>query len=223
MTTQKNTLNSGSSHTPHEKKLMSGEVEMVVDSFIRLYDSRATFFSEAFIKKIKEGNRKALSELQRGKVPPTPMDLRQEFAKCLKVNLSDDHLFSMKDGRRHTMKELKQLVAEWSFMAERALMESDPAWADKLMSSTQWNAKIAFEVTFVSAMNELKSIRKIKQTAGLDHYKKWIINPLKKAVEQVKAVNPPGNSLIGYGDRISLDEALSIAENLPDEFEKALT
>jgi hypothetical protein len=91
------------------------------------------------------------------------------------------------------------------------------------MSAVQWNAKAAFEVTFVSAVNDLRNIKKARQTDGsYDHYKKWIIHPLQKAMEQVKAVNPPGNSLIGYGDRIPLSEAMTIAENLPDEFRKVL-
>jgi hypothetical protein len=232
MTTQKKDSDSGNHPTHHEKKTSSAQPvtalagnqgDIAVNNFIRFYDARATFFSEAFIKKLKDGNRKALSELQRHSVQPTHMDLRQELAKCVKANISDAHPFQMNDGKRYTMQELKQLVPEWTLIAEKALMESDPALADKLMSPVQWTAKVAFEVTFVSAMNELRDIKKARQADGsYDHYMKWIINPLQKAIEQVKAVDPPGNSLIGYGDRIPLSEAMAIAENLPDEFRKVL-
>lgn len=151
------------------------------------------------------------------------MDLREEFAKCLKANVSDDHRFSMHDGRSYTAHELKRLVPEWAAIAEKALMESDPALADKLMSPAQWNAKCAFEVTFANAVNEIRDIRKAKELRGsFDHYKKWMISPLHKAMEQVKAVNPPGNSLIGYGDRITLAEAMAMAGNLEKEFQKVL-
>jgi hypothetical protein len=222
MSAEKNTLNS---QNFHEKKSSNqhDEVDIAVNNFVRLYDARAKFFNDAFIKKVKDGNRKALSELIQYTFPPTQMDLRQEFGKCLKANVPDRHSFAMKDGKRYTMHELKQLVPEWSSLAEKALMASDPALADKLMSLGQWNAKSAFEVTFVNAMNELREVKKARQVkGGLDHYRKWIINPLHKAIEQVKAVNPPGNSLIGYGDRIPLVEALAIARNLEKEFQKAL-
>jgi hypothetical protein len=106
-------------------------------------------------------------------------------------------------------------------MAEKALMASDPKLADKLMSPAQWNAKSAFEVTFTSAMNEVKEIKKTKLVSGsLGHYTKWVITPLKKAMEQVNALNPPANALIGYGERISLADAMKIAEGLPDELHK---
>jgi hypothetical protein len=121
------------------------------------------------------------------------------------------------------MQELKQLVPEWSSIAEKALIESDPALADKLMSREQWNARSAFEVTFASAMNELREIKKMKQApASFAHYLKWTINPLEKAIEHVKSVNTPGNSLIGYGNRISLSEAIATAEKLKEEFQKVL-
>jgi hypothetical protein len=222
MATQKDTLNS-LNHQPNQEAPPSSQNErdITVNNFTRFYDARATFFTDTFIKKVKEGNRKALAELQRHPLPPTRMDLRDEFAKCLKANISDEYAFITIDGKLHTMRKLKQLVPEWASIAEKALMESDPALADKLMSAVQWNAKSAFEVTFVSAMNELKDLKKIKEANGsLGHYMKWIISPLKKAMEQVKNVNPPGNSLIGYGNRISLDEAMDIAENLPDDFER---
>ena len=129
----------------------------------------------------------------------------------------------MKDGKVYSMQEMKRLVPEWAIMAVNALMESDPAMADRLMSSAQWNARSAFEVAYVSAMNELRDIRKNKKATGnLDHYMKWIINPLESAIEQVKAVNPPGNSLIGYGSRISLQDAMATAETLQREFRKVL-
>jgi hypothetical protein len=227
MSSQKNALKSQGHDVSHEKKLSSGqqhEVDRAVNNFIKAYDDRAKFFNDVFIKKIKEGNRKALLELQQQALPPTQMDLRPELAKCLKSNVSDGHPFSMKDGKLYTLLELKRLVPEWSSIAEKALMESDPALADKLMSPAQWNAKCAFAVTFVSAMNELRDIKKTKQTSGdFDHYMKWIINPLHKAIEAVAAVNPPGNSLIGYGDRISLSEAMAAARNLRNEFQKILS
>jgi hypothetical protein len=233
MATPKDPLNSRNYHAHHEEKssstqqpaqpLANNESDMAINNFTRLYDARAIFFTEAFIKKLKDGNRKALAELQLHSLSPTLMDLRQEFAKCLKANIPDEYLFPAKDGRRYTMRELKRLVPEWSLIAEKALMASDPALADKLMSPAQWNAKVAFEVTFVSAVNELKDLKKASQTGGShDHYMKWIITPLLKAIEQVKTVDPPGNALIGYGDRISLREAMAIAENLHGEFQKVL-
>jgi hypothetical protein len=224
MTTLKKTLQEEHHHAHPEKKLSSmhqPEAQLAVDDFVKLYNSRTAFFADTFIKKVKAGNRKALAELQRHVFPPTPMDLRQEFARCLKANIEDDYAFVMADGKQYTLHELKKFVPEWSSIAEKALMESDPALADKLMSPVQWNAKAAFEVTFVSAMNELRDIKKMKQVSGsFDHYRKWIIDPLVKAIQHVKAVNPPDNALIGYGDRISLTEALAVAQNLLDEFQK---
>jgi hypothetical protein len=224
MTTLKKTLNAVSDHGENQfASAPQDEVDLAVNNFIRLYDARAAFFTDTFVKKVKEGNRKALAELQQQALPPTPMDLRQEFSKCLKANVSDAHTFSMKQGRHYTMKELKQLVPEWSSIAEMALIKSDPVLADKLMSPVQWNAKSAFEVIFASAMTELKSIKKTRLTNGsFDHHTKWILAPLKQAMEHVKTVNPPGNALIGYGDKISLDEAMLIAKGLEDEFRKVV-
>lgn len=223
MTTPKNALNSLSDHAQHDQNLSLTEHDETVKNFIGLYNARADFFADSFIKKLKEGNRKALAELQRYPLPPTQMDLRQELAKCVKANISDEHPFPMNDGKRYTMQDLKRLVPEWCGVAEKALIDSDPALADKLMSAAQWNAKSAFEVTFVSAMNELKDLKKTKEAvATFDHYLKWIITPLEKAIEQVKAVNPPGNSLVGYGSRISLAQAMVIAGGLKGEFQKLL-
>jgi hypothetical protein len=226
MTTSGNSLNAEREHAHDEKKLPSSqdtEIEIAVNSFIKLYNTRAKFFADTFIKKVREGNRKALSELQRHALPPSVMDLRQEFAKCLKAHVPDTHKFQMADGKVYTKQDLKKLVSEWSSVAENALMQSDPALADKLMSPAQWNAKSAFEVAFVTAMNELKDIRKTRQVSGTaDYYTKWIINPLKKATEQVRAVNPPSNSLIGYGDRIPLAEAMEEVERLQSEFLRIL-
>jgi hypothetical protein len=223
MSTPKNTLNSERHHAEHENRspmAPHSEVDKAVDYFVGIYNARATFFSDAFIKKVKDGNRKTLSELQRHPLPPTQMDLRLEFARCLKDNIADEQRFRMRDGKNYAMADLKRLVPEWALIAEKALMESDPSMADKLMSPAQWNAKSAFEVTFVSAVNELRDIKKTKLVvASLNHYIKWTINPLQTAIEQVKAVNPPGNALIGYGtNRISLAEAMKIAANLKDEF-----
>ena len=224
MATGKNTLNSLNHHAHYEETTSSQNTrDIAVNNFTKFYDARAAFLTDAFIKKVKEGNRKALAELLRHPLPPTQMDLRDEFAKCLKAGISDEYAFLTKDGKLYTMRKLKQLVPEWASIAEKALMESDPVLADKLMTPVQWNAKSAFEVTFVSAMNELKDIKKTKKAHGhFDHYMKWTISPLKKAMEQVKTVNPPGNSLIGYGNRISLNEAMTIGENLQGEFQKVL-
>jgi hypothetical protein len=201
----------------------NSEAVAAINNFISVYNARAAFFSDSFIKKVNEGNRKALGDLQRFPMPPTQMDLRQELAKCLQTFISEEYCFGMSDGKRYTLQELKRLVPEWAFMAEKALMASDPKLADKLMSPAQWNAKSAFEVTFTSAMNEIKEIKKTKLVSGsLGHYTKWVINPLTKAMEQVNAVNPPANALIGYGERISLADAMKIAEGLPDELHKLL-
>jgi hypothetical protein len=221
MSKEKNSLNSQNHHA-HSDGKSSKQTDKSVAHFIKVYDGRAAFFSDSFIKKVKDGNRKALAELQKFSFPLTQMDLRSDFAHCIKANVPDDHLFAMKDGKHFTMSELKRLVQEWSSIAEQALMESDPALADKLMSPLQWNAKAAFEVTFTSAMNELKDIRKTKQVGSTDHYMKWIITPLNKAIEHAKEVKPPGNALIGYGDRISFSEALAIAETIPAEFDKLM-
>jgi hypothetical protein len=204
-----------------ESKSEHNPVDKAVANFIALYDSRAAFFTDTFIKKVKEGNRKALAELQRHPLPPTQMDLRQEFTKCLHAGVSDDLCFKMKDGKHYTMLELKRLIPEWSSIAVNALMESDPAMADRLMSSAQWNAKVAFEVAFANAMNEIRDIKKTKQpAANFEHYKKWIIDPLENAIVLVNAVNPPGNALIGYGNRISLAEAMRGVHKLIAEFQK---
>ena len=223
MSSEKNAFSSSNHHAHNKETPSQNERDIVVSNFIKLYDARAPFFTDTFIRKVKEGNRKALAELQRHPLPPTQMDLRQEFAKCLKTNIPDEYAFLLKDGKLYTMQSLKRLVPEWSAIAEKALMESDPVLADKLMSPAQWNAKSAFEVTFASAANELKDLKKTKKANGsFDHYMKWVLNPLKKAMEQVRTVNPPGNSLIGYGNRISLSEAMAVAENLQDEFQKVL-
>jgi hypothetical protein len=221
MTTQKNTVNQGASQDETSSSHPKSDTD--IDNFIRLYNARAAFFADSFIKKLKDGNRRALAELQRFPMQPTYMDLRQAFAKCIQANIADNHSFSMADGKQYSMQELKRLVPQWAAIAERALMDSDPALADKLMSPTQWNAKSAFEVTFVSAMNELKDIKKVSEApADFEHYLKWVVNPLRKAIEQVRAVNPPANALIGDGDRIPLSEALRIAEDLPNEIKRAL-
>jgi hypothetical protein len=221
MTTQRSTLDTESSQP--SQSTQSAPVHKSVQDFIDVHHARNQFFDDSFIAKIKERNRKALAELLRYPLPPTKMDLRKEFAECQKANLPDDYTVPLKDGKAYTMADLKRLVPEWSALAERALMESDPALADKLMSREQWNAKSAFEVTFVNATNELKNLKKIKDLpVGMDHYLKWAIEPLKKSIEEVKAVNPPGNALIGYGDRVPLAEALRTAENLENEFIKVL-
>jgi hypothetical protein len=226
MTTPKNSTDSQNHYAHTENNTSStqpDEPDPSVYDFINLYNVRAPFLTERFIKKVKDGNSKALAELKKHKLPPTLMDLRLEFAKCLDANVPDEFIFVMKDRMLYSMEELKRLVPEWSSIAEKALIESDPVLADKLMTPVQWNAKSAFEVTFVSAQNELRHIRKHKPSVdNSDHYIKWVIIPLEKAIEQVVAVKPPGNSLIGYGDRISLDEAMIIAKKLNEEFHKVL-
>ena len=224
MSTEKNSVNSQNHHV-HSKTASTHHANQVLkaaDHFTKIYNNRAAFFTDEFMKKVKKSDRKALMELQRFPMPPTQMDLRGDFAYCVQAKTPDDYVFTMKDGQRYTMAELIKLVPQWAMLAEAVLIASDPALADKLMTPLQWNAKAAFEVTFASAMNELKDIRKTKQMASADHYIKWIINPLKKAIDHAKEVNPPGNSLIGYGDRIPLKEALAIAETLPGEFDKLL-
>jgi hypothetical protein len=218
MVTEKNFFNSQNHHA--HTNTTSNEVALAVQNFVSVYDSRVNFFADAFLKKVKERNRKALAELLRHPLPPTMMDLRQPFMHVLRVNVHDDQEFVMVDSKRYTFRELKRLVPEWALLAEQALMQSDPALADKLMSPVQWNAKSAFEVTFTTAMNELKEIKKTKVMSGLEHYTKWTINPLKRAIEQVKVALPPDNALIGYGNKIPLREALVIAETLENEFLK---
>src|SRR5687767_6739652 len=93
--------------------------------FVSLYNSRATLFSANFIKKLTDGNRKALAELTKHPLPPTLMDLRKEFSKCIQVAVPDKFLFSMRDGNLFSMEELKILVPQWSSIAENALMKSD--------------------------------------------------------------------------------------------------
>jgi hypothetical protein len=227
MSTERKTLDSVSNHVHREDHPSSSHFNTVhesVNDFIKTYGARAAFFTDAFIKKLKDGNRKALAELQRHPFPPTQMDLRNAFAKCLDAHIPEGYNFAMKDGKHYTMRELKRLVPEWAAIADQALMASDPALADKLMTPAQWNAKSAFEVTFVNAMNELNNLKKSKQAPGtFDHYMKWIINPLKQAMEQVKVLDPPGNALIGYGNRIPLVDAMSFAENLQELFQKTLS
>jgi hypothetical protein len=221
MVTEKNFANSQNHYV--QSHTQNSESENAIANFVSIYDARAAFFSDAFIKKVKDKNRKALAELLRHPLPPTMMDLRQPFMHVLRVNVSDDQQFKMSDGKAYSFKELKHLIPEWAMLAEKALMESDPALADKLMSPIQWNAKSAFEVTFTTAMNELKEIKKTKVISPLEHYTKWTINPLKRAIEQVKVARPPENALIGYGNKIPLREAVVIAETVESEFKKIST
>lgn len=198
-------------------------IDRSVSNFISLWNARSHFFSDAFIRKLLVGNKKALLELQQSSIQPTPMDLRDALQMCVKAGVPDDENFMMNDGHIFTMRGLKERVPGWATIALNALMASDPALADKLMSPAQWNAKSAFEVIYTTAVNELKNIKKTKQVAGpLSHYTKWILTPLADAIKQVKNVNPPGNALIGYGDRVALAAALRIAEGLESEFKKVM-
>jgi hypothetical protein len=221
MSTEKNTLNSSNAHVQTETKVITIQTDVAARDFITVYNSRQAFLNDTFINRIKAGTRKTLAELKRHRFPPTLMDLRLQFAACLMAGVPDQYVFVMNDEQRYTLQQLKHLVPEWAAIAENALIESDPALADKLMSATQWNAKSAFEVAFANAMNELRDLKKAKQApVHFSHYQKWIIDPLEKAAEHVKEVSTPRNSLIGYGERISLSEALAIAEKLKDEFLK---
>ncbi|HYC84501.1 MAG TPA: hypothetical protein VEB86_04730 [Chryseosolibacter sp.] len=217
MTTQQSTLEGGTDHTQSAHQTPA---EKAVHNLMAAYNARSLFFAESFIKKVKDANRKALAELQRHPLPPTQMDLRRELSECVKANVADDHAFTMKDGKVYAMRELRTLVPDWAMTAEKALMESDPALADKLMTPVQWNAKCAFEVTFVTANNELRNIRKTKATATMEYYMNWIIIPLNKALHEVKAVAPPGNALIGFGNRMSLKDAIIVAEGIENQFRK---
>lgn len=193
-------------------------------SLINLYNERSEFFTDEFIKKVRSGNRKALGKLTQFKLPPTPMDLRPELAKCVAVNVPPSYEFIMKDGRKFTKLELKDLIPEWALIAEEALMKSDPQLADKLMNVKQWNAKSAFDVIFATAVNDLKALKIAPPEARMpvDHYQKWTIKPLKDAIEQVKLLRVPHNALIGYGDKFPISEALAKAEKLEAEFLKVL-
>lgn len=219
MITQKDSLSDDTDH--HSRFTQQHPGEQFARKFIEVFDTRSAFFDDAFIRKLREGNRKALAELQRHTLPPTPMDLRKELADCVKANLPDSHLFAMKNGRVYLLEELKRVVPEWSNIAEKALIDSDAVLADKLMSPAQWNAKSAFEVTFMNALNELRDLKKMKQApASLEHYTKWTIDPLKKSIAQVRSAGTPLNALIGYGDRIPLAQALRTAETLDVDFQK---
>jgi len=214
------------SHLTHGKNsafAQVSEIDIASQKFIDTYNARATFFSDAFVKKIQKRDRRALAELTKHALPPTQMDLRAQLNKCLEAGMMDDHTLTMNDGKIYAIQQLKLLVPNWAVLAEKALMESDAALADRLMSSVHWNAKSAFEVTFVTAVNELKEIRKSKQSPSpFEHYLTWITNPLEKAIEHVKEVNPPANALVGYGKRISLKDAIKEAESLKEAFRKAL-
>lgn len=189
----------------------------------RAYNERMTFFADSFIRKLKEGNRKALGELLKYPVQPNHMDLRRELAACTKEGLPFDYVFSLADGRVCQFVNLSSLINEWAVIAEKALIESDPALADKLMSREQWNAKAAFEVAYLTAVNELEELKKTKtSTVNVAHYKKWTIDPLKRAMDSVKALNTPGNAPIGYVIKTPLTKALMNAETVMNEFGKLM-
>jgi hypothetical protein len=198
------------------------EFERAATSLIQVYNERSEFFTDDFITKVRRGNRKALAKLRQFNMPPTPMDLRAELAKCVAVNVPPPYEFSMKDGRKFTTIQLKDLIPLWAQVAEEALIKSDPQLADKLMSQKQWNAKSAFEVIFTTALNDLKALKISDPNAkmSIDHYLKWTIKPLKDAIEQVKALRVPGNTLIGYGNKSPISEALVRAEKIEGEFHK---
>ncbi|HEY0651842.1 MAG TPA: hypothetical protein VGD65_01900 [Chryseosolibacter sp.] len=222
MVTEKN-LNNSQTHYVHTSTSTDSKVvDLAVHEFLNVYKARAGFFADPFLKKVKDKSRKALAELLRYPLPPTMMDLRQPFMQVLRLPIAEDYVFAMADGKRYTFAQLKVLVPQWALMAEQSLMESDPALADKLMSPIQWNAKSAFEVTFTTAMNEIKTIKKTKVASSLEHYTKWILSPLNKAIEQIKLARPPENALIGYGDKIPLREAIVIAESIEGEFKKLI-
>lgn len=223
MSIEKNSLNSVVSTIAQEKtKSLSAEGELATRALLSALEMRAVFLSDDFVKKVENGNRKALAALQRYPMPPTQMDLRNELARCVRANVPANVRFEIKT-KVYLFSELKLLVPQWAMVAERALIQSDPALADKLMSQLQWNAKSAFEVIFFTAVNELKNMRKNNQLNGtLSHYTKWILNPLRDAIAQVKQVAPPTNCLIGYGDKIPLADAMKTAEGLEAEFKKTI-
>jgi hypothetical protein len=198
------------------------DFERAASSLVDRYNERSEFFTDDFIAKVRSGNRKALAKLTQFKMPPTPMDLREQLAKCISVNVPPSYEFIMNDGRKFTKLQLKELVPQWAHVAEVALMRSDPQLADKLMSLKQWNAKSAFEVIFASAINDLKSLRIADPNAkmSLEHYVKWTIKPLNEAIGHVKSLDVPGNALIGYGNKIPMSEALTRAEKIEREFYK---
>jgi hypothetical protein len=198
------------------------EIDRAVESFINLYNERVDFFKDDFIEKVKSGNKKALSKLAQFKIPPTQMDLREGFAKCVSAKVPHEYEFLMKDGRKYTKLQLIELVPRWALIAEEALIKSDPVLADKLMSLKQWNAKSAFEVMYATANNELRALKTAdaNNRSSLEHHIKWTINPLKKAIEEAIALQVPGNSLIGYGDRSPLSVALERAKKFEAEFYK---
>ena len=206
---------------------LRGDQIKLVENFVTLYNLRSDFFSDAFVKKVKSSDRKALAELKKHAMPPTRMDLRTEFAKCIQANVPEETVFSLKDGRQYTMQQLKVLVPEWAVAAETALINSDPEMADKLMSLMQWNAKSAFEVTYTTAVNDLSDLKKVNDQnkgATLEHYTKWTLNPLKRAIEEVKSLKVPLNALIGYGSkRYPISETLPKAEKIEAEFQKVFS
>jgi hypothetical protein len=218
MTTQKNSSDSRNSHVRAKLNLEKS----AVDVFVKKYNSNTIFFTDAFIRKIRNGNRRALAELKNSELPPTLMDLRAELAACVKEHVADDHVLQMNDSKRYTIAELKRLVPEWAALAETALMESDPALADKLMTREQWNAKSAFEVTFLTALNEVNTIKELKGGTDFEYYRKWVIAPLKLAMEQIKRLTPPGNALIGHSGNMPLAKAMKLAENMEAQFEELL-
>jgi hypothetical protein len=203
---------------------LRGDQTKLVENFVTLYNLRSDFFSDAFVKKVKSGDRKALAELKKHAMPPTRMDLRAEFAKCVQANVPEETVFTLKDGKQYTMQQLKVLVPEWAVAAETALINSDPEMADKLMTLMQWNAKSAFEVTYTTAVNDLHDLKKVNDRskgATLEHYTKWTLNPLKRAIEEVKSLKVPLNALIGYGSkRYPISETLPKAEKIEAEFQK---
>ena len=204
-------------------QILSDNASAAVNELIAAFNSRAKYFADSFIKKIKEGNKKALAELAQGAIPPTLMDLRPFVNKCISTGVHEAYVVVLNDGKQFALRDLSMRVTEWALTAEKALMESDPMLADKLMSIVQWNAKTAFEVTFTSAMNELTELKKKKQRTGdFEHYRKWIIAPLLQSVAEIKKIQPPSNALIGYGKRIPLSQALIMAEALESEFRKLL-
>ena len=70
-------------------------------------------------------------------------------------------------------------------------------------------------------MRFVKSRRQKKASSDIEFYRVWIIKPLKLAMEQIKLLDPPNNSLIGQAQKISLKKALEIAEGIEEEL-KAL-
>jgi hypothetical protein len=120
---------------------LTNEAQKAIVEFTTVWNARQAFFAETFIEKLRDGSKRALAELQKHSLSPTHMDLRDHLGKCIKANVPDDYVFTMASGATFSLVSLKKLVPSWASLATNALIASDPALADKLMTQVQWNAK----------------------------------------------------------------------------------